>query len=313
MTNLIKYIGFLFLALSPFFLLNCSTGIEGTKTITYSKNEKKELATTAEERFISAISADTLKTWQPGKRFLISDNRASRVFESKENLSTKNDSLKGKVIEFKSVFSRITPGGGNQLILSFTDGGTTYNYPTGKSREEALVSITSLDIPMLLDLDMVEQFRKKLKGETFWTRSRLWYDADGEKLAGRKFVPVTITDVSPGDMLFLLHLNITDEAGNSAVLYMNPVNRGMESRTFPNLFFLSDPKLKYPAIREEIWNLICRGLVTRGMTKEECKLALGNPDEVTTGHDWNQTVDIWNYKNGVFLQFLDGLLTRYRI
>ena len=310
---LLKHIRFSLIPVLAILLIGCSTGIEGTKTIKYSKSEKKELESSAEEVFISSISADTLKSWQPGKRFLISDNRASRIFEPQGRLSSGNDSLKGKIIEFKSIFSRITPGGSNQLIISFTDGTDTYNYPTGKSREEALNSITSLDIPMLLDLDMVDHFNEKLKGKTLWTRSRLWYDSEGEKLAGRKFVPVTITEVAPGDLLFHLHLHITDEEGNKAWLYMNPVNRGMESRTFANLFYMTDPKLKYPGISEEIWKLICRGLVTTGMTKEECKLALGNPDEVSTGHDWNQTVDIWVYKDGVFLQFLDGLLSKFRI
>ena len=94
---------------------------------------------------------------------------------------------------------------------------------------------------------------------------------------------------------------------------MNPSNRGLESRTFSTLFYLSDPKLRYPSIRRDVWDLIRNESVREGMTKEECKLALGNPDDVATGHDWSQTIDIWNYKNGTFLQFQDGLLTRFRM
>ena len=94
---------------------------------------------------------------------------------------------------------------------------------------------------------------------------------------------------------------------------MNPIHRGLESRTFADLFFVADPKIRHSSIRPEIWELICEGKVKSGMTKEECKLALGNPDDVATGHDWNQTIDIWNYKNGMYLQFQDGLLTKFRI
>lgn len=308
-----KHIFCFILPITLLFLTGCTTGIESTKTIKYSKSEKKELASSSEEVFISSISPDTLKSWKSGKRFLISDNRASRVFETNPGGTLKNDSIKGKIIKFNSFSTRITPGGTNQLIISFTDGINSYDYPTGKSKEEALKNITSLDIPMILDLDLVEQFNEKLMGKTFWTRSRLWYDKDGEKISGQKFVPVTISKVSPGDMLYYMHLFITDENGKEALLYMNPANKGMESRTFSNLFYISDPRLQHPGIQDNVWELICKGRVTAGMTKEECKLALGNPDDVSSGHDWNQTVDIWNYKNGIFLQFQDGLLTKFRI
>ncbi|MDE6409415.1 MAG: hypothetical protein K2K81_04125, partial [Muribaculaceae bacterium] len=178
---------------------------------------------------------------------------------------------------------------------------------------EALENLSSLDIPMLIDLDLVDEYRKKLEGMKVWTRSQLWYDEAGEKKPGHKFIPVTITKVFPGDMLFNLHLKIKEESGAESTLYMNPTNRGLESRTFASLFFMSDPKTRYPSIQPEVWENICNGKVTIGMTKEECKLSLGNPDDVNTGHDWNQTIEIWNYKNGSFLQFQDGLLTRFRI
>ncbi len=291
----------------------CSTGIEGTKTITYSKSERKEISTSAEEKFASEIKPSLLKDWEEEKKFMISDKRAALVFESSSLTLADSTDIKGREIRFSSISERPTPGGGSQAVIIFTDGNRNYRYPTGKERNDALENISSLDIPMLIDLDIVEQYRKRLEGMEVWTRSQLWYDMNGEKLTGRKFIPVKILKVEPGDMLFQMHLLITDENGKESMLYMNPAHRGLESRTFSNLFSLTDPKLKYPSIEPEVWDYICRGLVKTGMTKEECKLSLGNPDDVSTGHDWNQTIDIWNYKNGVFLQFQDGLLTRFRI
>jgi hypothetical protein len=48
------------------------------------------------------------------------------------------------------------------------------------------------------------------------------------------------------------------------------------------------------------------------MTKEECRLSLGNPAEVDTGHDYSQTLDLWKYNDGTTLWFEDGILTRIR-
>lgn len=85
-----------------------------------------------------------------------------------------------------------------------------------------------------------------------------------------------------------------------------------ESRSFSSLFSLNDPKLAYPGITPEIWEIICRGGLTVGMTKEECKLSLGNPKEVDTGHDWNSLMDYWKYDDGTYLLFQDGRLINYR-
>ena len=49
---------------------------------------------------------------------------------------------------------------------------------------------------------------------------------------------------------------------------------------------------------DAVWEMICAGKVREGMTKEECRLSLGNPDDVDSGHDWNSTLDIWRYENG---------------
>ena len=311
--KIISSIGFsLFLSFFSF-LSGCSTGIEGTKTITFSKSERKEIIASGEESFVADIKPLKLSEWKTGKRFMIADNRAALVFELPSTLSSDSLGLQGEIITFNRLLERPTPGGSNQTVISFTGKENEYLYPTGKNNKEALENMTSLDVPMLIDLDLVDLYKKKLEGMKVWTRSQLWYDEEGEKLPGRKFVPVTISEVVPGDKLFQLHLHIEDEAGRKAMLFMNPMYRGLESRTFANLFYISDPKSRYPSIQPEVWEHICRGEVRTGMTKEECKLSLGNPDDVNTGHDWNQTIEIWNYKNGSFLQFQDGLLTRFRI
>ncbi len=289
----------------------CSTGIEKTKPITMSKYERKSLQPTPEETFMSQISSAPLKSWQKGKKFLISDNKALLVFDP--NSSLNGDSLKGTIISFTGISAKTTPGGSQEAVINFTDGKREYAYSSGKSLEVASESLTGMDIPMLIDLDLVKDAGELLIGKKVWTRSQLWYKQSGERMTGRKFVPVTITAVSPGSMVFPLRLDITDDRGEKAMLYMNIRSSGVESRTFENMFSLSDPKLKYPAILPEVWEYIQNGRLKIGMTKEECKLSVGNPSDVNSGHDWNSTLDMWKYSNGAYLQFQDGLLVRYRM
>ena len=290
---------------------SCHTGIEGTKTIKLSRSEKKELAPTAEERLMNGIHIPTLNEWQKGKPFLVADERIALVFDP-FNIGIPLDSLVCKTIDYAGVALKPTPGGSDEAVIVFLYDGKQLTYSTGKSLQNAETSITSMDVPMTIDPQIVEDARNLLKGKKVWTKSQLWYDADENKVTGRKFVPVTITDIIPGSIVFPLKVFIKDETGKDAVMFMNIGNVGIESRTFQNLFSLTDPKSRYPHIQPEMWEAICHGKVRLGMTKDECKLALGNPSDVNIGHDWNSTIDLWQYPDGTFLRFQDGLLVSFR-
>lgn len=288
----------------------CHTGIESTKTITLTKSDRKQIEPAPEERFMADVRAPKLSEWEVGKKFLISDSRANMVFDA---YASDGENLAGHEISFSGVTEKTTPGGVNEAVIVFTDGNNTLRYSTGKSTEDATSAISSMDVPMLIDLQLVEDAKQLLSGKSVWTRSQLWYDTNENKIDGRKFVPVTITNVSPGSMVFPLKISIKDENGEDAVLFMNISSGGIESRTFQSLFSLSDPKDRYPGIEADVWQLIQRGKVKEGMTKEECKLSLGNPSDVNSGHDWNSTIDFWQYPNGSYLRFQDGLLVSFRI
>lgn len=72
---------------------------------------------------------------------------------------------------------------------------------------------------------------------------------------------------------------------------------------FTVLFGIGNLRAKYPNITEEVWNMISRGKVQKGMTTDECRLALGNPIRihiVTGSHEtWSyerKTLDFTNKK-----------------
>ncbi len=305
-----RYSSIALLTVVLFLLFSCNTGIENTKTIRMSKSEMKSTRTTEEDLFMADLQAPLLNKWSRGKRFLVTDERAALVFEGINNLDSAN--LAGKIIEYLGVEEKINPAGKKEAVIVFQTGKNLLRFPTDKSFEDASTSVSSMDVPMIIDLDLVSNASDYLRGKKLWTRTRLWYDEEGAKLDGRQFVPVKIIDVYPGTMIFPLKLHLMDEEGNSFVLYMNLKKSGKESRTFASLFTLSDPKQKYTFVQPEHWQLIERGLVCNGMTKEECKLSIGLPSDVNSGHDWNSTIEFWQYPNGTFLRFEDGILIGFR-
>lgn len=295
---------------------SCSTGIEGTKMIKMSRGERKEVAPSAEDLLADSIYSQCLPDWKQGKRFLVADDKAAMIFEIPYAVAdTAVRPIAGMTIAFDKLESRQTPGGVNTTVIKFKGDSGDLIFDTSKSDPAEASAVSGLDIPMLIDLDMVHLADSLIGSRMMWTRTQLWYAGDGTNFAGRKFVPVRVDSVSPGNMLFPLSVNFTDERGVHGKMYMNVKSSGglgAESRTFASLFSLTDPRLKYPSIEDDVWNLICKGAVRMGMTKDECRLSLGNPDEVDSGHDWNSLIDIWNYKDGAFLQFQDGILVRFR-
>ncbi|MGM9816960.1 MAG: hypothetical protein ACI304_07905 [Lepagella sp.] len=305
------------ISLLSMLLIGCNTGIESTKQIKMSRDERREVLPTAEDLLSDSIFSLPLAEWIPGKEFIVVDNKVSYVLESEafRRYGSSRDSLAGHILRFDGIETRPTPGEERSAVIRFKDGEDLLRYNTSRSLDDARLRITGIDLPMMIDLDMVALADSILRNRTLWIKTPLWYDAAGEKITGRKFIPVKIARVRHGDMIFPLIVDFSDDQGLQASIYLN-VNKtsglGAESRTLPTLFSLSDPKKSYPGIIPEVWDLIQRGEVRAGMTKEECKLALGNPADVVSGFNWNKTVDMWTYKDGTFLQFEDGLLVQFR-
>lgn len=294
-------------------LSSCFTGVEGTKKITLSKDDRKALRPSAEDEFFRAVSGMPLRDWNPGRRFIAADNKTLLIFEQ-QGLPLDPDAVKlqGKTLSYVGTEPRLAPDGSKTLVIIFSDGNELYRYNTGKKIETAPTEVFSDQIPMMIDEIMVDSSRELLLGKQLWTRSPLWYDESGSRIPGRKFVPVTIESVEPGSLVFPIKLGFLADDGSHAWMFMNFGNSTAESRAFANLFYLSDYRKNFPNITDEVWKLICSGGIATGMTKTECKLSLGNPSEVDAGHDYSQTLDLWHYPDGTVLWFEDGVLTRFR-
>ncbi|MDE6533257.1 MAG: outer membrane protein assembly factor BamE [Muribaculaceae bacterium] len=303
----------LILTLMAPMLSSCFTGVEGTKKISLSKDDRKAILPSDEELFFRTVSGEALEKWEHKRPFIAADNKTLLIFEQ-QGLPTDPETaaVAGKTFLFEGVESRMTLDGGQDAVLVFSSGNDIFRYNTGKSVDEAPKNVKSDEIPMMIDLKMIESARKLLVGKKLWTRSPLWYDGNGNRIPGKKYVPVTISDVRPGSLVFPIKVRFADENGNDVWAFMNFGNSGKESRSFSNIFYLSDIRKKFPAIEDDVWQLICSSKVRTGMTKDECRLALGNPQEVDSGHDYTQTLDLWHYSDGAVLWFEDGILTRFR-
>lgn len=305
-SNIILVISGAFIALT---LGSCFTGVEGTGKISMSKKDIAAAAPSEEDRYMADLRPQTLNLWESGREFLVADDKFRLVAEG-NTFGTSYPSA-GDTLTYEAASATIGADGGEKTLITFRGRDYRTAYTVDKPLDTAMQNVTSAEIPMLIDLQTVENARRLLEGKRLWTRTALWYDDSMKYKKGRKFTAVEMTGVKPGNAYFPLLVEFRDGAGDQGRLLMNTGNTGNESRSFGRLFSLSDPRNMYRHITEEHWNAIQKEEVANGMTKEECRLALGNPKDVDTGHNYSQAMEIWYYNDGKVLWFVDGVLTRH--
>lgn len=278
-----------------------------------SKDDLKLMEKSDEQKLATSIGGTPLSEWSVGKPFMATSDRTLYVFDPASIPFGQNDStLKGKTLTYAGRENILTPDLKEECVLLFTCDGNTYRYASGKTETEALKEIDSSKLPLMSDLELIDNWNEKLTGMTLWTKSNLWYDKTGARKSGLRFEKIKVAGIKPATGVFPMMVKIIDKTGDESYLIMNYTSDMADSRSFSDLFYLTDPQKRYPQISDENWELIKQGRIGLGMTKEECRLSLGNPDELDAGHNTSNTVDIWQYSNGTYLIFNDGLLTRYR-
>lgn len=278
-----------------------------------SREDKRKANPTPEERFFSGIQGVPLKDWEKGREFIAADDKALLIFDGiQPEFFPDSVKFKGKILKYDGLQHKMSPAGVLTASIIFSDDFMPYVYDTGKPSDTAPETLFSNEIPMLIDRQLIEEAANLLKGKQLWTRSNLWYDENEQRIDGKKYVEVVVENVDAGNLAFPLKLTLRTLDNEVFNMFMNLGNSDTESRAFHNLFSISDIKKHYPDISPEFWDLICNGKVSIGMTKQECRLALGNPIETSSGHDYSQTLDIWSYDNGKVLWFEDGKLVRFK-
>ncbi len=290
---------------------SCFTGIESTPKISEKALSKERIVVTDEEKYLSDISQEPFSEWKKGKLFFVTDSRINLALEPSPNaMPSAGDYL--SYDRYREVPS-LTGSLDTEIILVDSKG-NEFTHRINVTSDE-LNTRTKVDIPFTIELSVVDKTKERLKGETFYVRTSMWYDSDGRARTGLKYIPVEIIDVEPGNMVYPVKVRFSaaghPEAGEAYVfMYVGDTSRN--SRNFASLFYFTDPRKRYPQVSDENWNNIIHSRVAPYMTREECRLALGNPTSIDRYHGTNTYSERWNYENGISLIFDDGVLRSYR-
>lgn len=307
--NTMRVAVWLFICL-PLLLTGCFTGVESTQRIT-EKDVKKvyEISPDSPMPDILAPYRDSIQAWQEGKKFLVTDPNVSLIFEHEGPLP---DHIVGDTVVYQGYVTRADLSGRPTVVLNFAAGSNSLSYDTGKAID-AIDS--SFAVPLLIDLDMVSHYASCLVGRKFWVLTSQWLACDGTGYRGapRRYVPVTIISVEPGNKVLPLSVVFAlNDGGERAKVMLSAESHEALSRSFGKLFSIDDPRRRYHDIAENVWQKITHCEVAEGMTKDECRLSLGAPQVVRQRPDQNGLRETWGYDNGTSLNFADGVLVSFR-
>lgn len=286
-------------------LAGCFTGVESTPKITYKEVEKQNASTTDEQRLASTFAPRRLSLWRPGDRFMASGDQAGKAFAGSPSIPA------GSELRYLGARERVWVLGDSVAEFLFaTQAGDTLVNSSTTTLAALMERQTPPEIPFLIDLQFVENVNRDLTGRRVYLRTNLWNNpADGAYTRGRKFIPVTIETVLPGNATHPLRVRFASADGLRGELLMSA--NASTSRSFDSLFSFSDPRGRYPEITDEHWALICDSQIANGMTRTEARLALGPTSEIDRGHSHSTAYERWSYPDGRYLIFEDGILTRH--
>lgn len=297
-------------ALSLVLPTGCFTGVESTPRITADDVKRAQITDSPERQWLAEVTPEPPAKWSAGKKFIITDPKISLILDPEAQTYGLGA---GDTLTF-SGFREVTAVTGAPAVeVTFaTSHGRDASYRINTPLAE-LTGRDKLEIPFTIELSMVDAASSLISGRKLWITTPDWYGTDDREQTGRKFVPVTITAVTPGNSVHPLKVTFTDDAdGSTHRVFMTAGTESRVSRTFDNLFSFTDPRDKYPSISDATWQNIVNGRVELYMTREECRLALGQPADIDKAGTYNGVVERWTYGDGIYLIFEDGVLTRFR-
>ncbi len=250
--------------------------------------------------------------WLPGKLFYVTAPKISIIFTSQS--SHDKDNLVGTNIAFQRMHPIRSVTGEDVTEFEFVSPSGGHLFYRDNTPYEVIAERQYIDIPFTIEQDLVQQARQRLAGNHYYIISPLWYLADGSKsVNGLRYIAVQVVDVMPGNDTFPLRVIFKpeDSSANFSV-YMSVGKMRTSTRNFDTLFAFENPHKRYPDITDANWELIKHSRVAEGMTRDECRLALGAPQTIGQRPARAGMVEYWSYSDGVYLLFEDGYLTFYR-
>lgn len=285
-------------------LQGCFTGIEYTPTITYKDVKKEKIKTSEEQAVASGFSPENFSDWKSGKEFYVTDDKIGWIINGTSELH------RGDTLVYAGCRNTMSLTGGEARYLSFINrrnpADTVITRLTAPTGQDAI----PYRIPFTIEMSVIDSMRKALAGNRYFIKTNIWYDRDGDTRKGRKFIPVTITEIRPFLEEYAAIVTFKDESGNSEGNVLMSQNDANSIRGFETLFSLANPRLLYPEVTDANWTAIQNSRVNDGMTRAEVQASLGTPATIDRGHNQSAAYERWIYQDGITLVFIDGILHR---
>lgn len=288
----------------------CFTGIESTPGITKAELKRQRAEKpSAEQQLMASVRHEPYSAWTPGKRFVVTDRKAEIAF-TPESVGLQP----GAELTFSRMNPVLTIMADSVADLVFTTAsGTEVTYRT-ELPPSAIRQSQRVIVPFTVEQSMIHTADSLLRGRKLYILTPHRLSADGSlPVDAAKYVPVTVTGVKAGDSASPLRIIFTDDnSGAENSILVNADSNVGTTREFHRMFALTDPRRNWPKISDSVWQLITMSRVAPDMTREECRLALGSPDEVEHYVGVSNTAERWTYANGTTLIFEEGILTTIR-
>lgn len=299
--------------LTAFVMTACFTGVESTPKITEADVRSQQAQNRSPEAvFFDSLKYQPFREWKSGKRFLVTEQRISLVLDPQ--FAASDTSIVGRTLTYESVGEVVTITGLRACDISLRDSlGKNHKYRINASLDE-LKRRNHVEIPFTIELDVVESAGRMLNGNTYYLINSNVQDINGRSTLSPKFLPVVIEDTKPASQFSPIRVTIRytsmPEVKRQVLLGIGPTTTA--SRMFENNFSFTDPRTSHTSVTENHWQMIVNNQVAMGMTREECRLALGKPAHIDRIPARDGLHEIWTYDGGVTLSFVDGLLTEQR-
>ena len=300
-----------------------------------TKPAKKESSeNSSKSDFTKKFPYVNMVDWKSGMRFMtepIRDKSMSSFsqinlspYQSKNSYSgqIKQADFAWKTFTYKGLEVRVVScprGTCKRTYLLFDCDGVKYEHEYVGDTSELRQADNLSSIDNLVYVDEVDSVKTLLVGKTIYIMTSKWMK-DDETGRGRysfsnpKFVAVTVTSVGLGSQdgpSKLVFKQTEAEAEAYLNIRLSGINKasGVFGFDFDQIFQFEDPKLKYPAISLEVWASIQNGRAIVGMTREECELSWGKPNDINKTITGNDITEQWVYGLSSYLYFKNGILT----
>lgn len=301
----LKYITAAIIALTT---QGCFTGVESTPRISDSELRREIINRADDANPVADITPQPYRLWQPGKKFIVTDPKSALVLNTTNSVA---EPYSGMELRYEATRWIISPTGDSLANILFSSSRGPVSFDTGLTPEKLRHPDIKVSIPYVTEQSVVDSLSARLTGKDYYILTSTRFDTSHTQRRGPKFQPVRLIGVSPGTGIYPATLTLVTLTAptDTILLDLSLSNRNDDTRTFNRQLSSSNPRDRYPSISSENWQHIIRSNVVIGMTRDECRLALGTPADVAR-YSYPANYEIWTYPEGVRLQFTDGILTK---